>query len=121
MWLRVPVPAFVLCHLMRLRGKVRESLRKTHWRSVSGPQLQADLGGDMYFDIGWGQLELLECARNASGGLNYSKSRLVHYNCQHDQNAEVWDRKHLGEWQPAALVCLSVRARACPARWRSSW
>ena len=34
----------------------------------------ADLGGDMYFDIGWGQLELLECARNSSGGLNFSKA-----------------------------------------------
>ena len=36
--------------------------------------MQADLGGDMYFDIGRGQLELLECARNATGGLNYSKA-----------------------------------------------
>ena len=67
--------------------------------------IQADLGGDMYFDIGWGQLELLECARNASGGLNYSKSRLVKVNCQHDQNAEVWDRKNLGEWSEAPVAC----------------
>jgi hypothetical protein len=37
----------------------------------------------------------LECARNASGALNYSKSRLVHVNCDHNQNAEVWDRGNL--------------------------
>ena len=54
-----------------------------------------DLGGDMYFDIGDSQMELLECARNSSGGLNYSASHLVKVNCEHDQNAEVWDRKHL--------------------------
>lgn len=71
--------------------------------------LQADLAGDMYFDIGWGQLEILECARNATGGLNYSKSRLVKVNCQHDQNAEVWDRKNLGELQPGPTVRMMPR------------
>jgi hypothetical protein len=49
----------------------------------------ADLGGDMYFDLGWGQLEILECAKP----LNFSRSRLVETNCV--QNAEVWDRKNL--------------------------
>ena len=49
----------------------------------------ADLGGDMYFDLGWGQLEVLECKKP----LNFSRSRLVKVNCQ--QNAEVWDRKKL--------------------------
>ena len=38
---------------------------------------------------GWGQLEILECAKP----LNFSRSRLVETNCV--QNAEVWDRKNL--------------------------
>ena len=52
-------------------------------------QNTADLGGDIYFDLGWGQIELLECKRP----LNFSRSRLVRVNCE--QNAEAWDRSHL--------------------------
>eukprot|EP01045_Picozoa_sp_COSAG04_P034571 COSAG04_NODE_7631_length_1094_cov_1.582915_1_plen_336_part_01 len=48
-----------------------------------------DLGGDMYFDLGWGQLEVLECAKP----LNYSRSSLVAVNCEDD--AEVFDRSEL--------------------------
>ena len=33
-------------------------------------QNTADLGGDIYFDLGWGQIELLECKKP----LNYSRS-----------------------------------------------
>ena len=61
----------------------------------------ADVGTRTHFRVGshfnWRAHLAQQVARNATGGLNYSKSRLVKVNCQHDQNAEVWDRDNLGK------------------------
>jgi hypothetical protein len=73
----------------------------------------ADLGGDMYFDLGWGQLEVLECALP----LNYSRSRLVKVNCV--ENAEVWDRSHLAIAQLTLEVVRAVASWLLFCCWKS--